>query len=158
MGGWVWARTCPAQHMVRWTSVQYPHRLCMTGLLQLACVSFTCVVHCMVVLFLFALRPEVVLCSITLWWQSCTATPLRPAHVVAQAHPTMPCIRLLVMFGTMHYWNPHSLAISVMHNPKHNTLAIVFCSCLLCSQCTAFTINHVLHWQLVHSCSSLICT
>jgi len=53
---------CPAEHMVCWTSVQYPHRLCVTGILQLAwprvpcniyvlyIVYLTCVVHVYVLL------------------------------------------------------------------------------------------------------------
>jgi len=55
--------TSAAEHMVCWTSVQYPHRLCVTALLQLAklitvpvCAihnTFSCVVHTATHVFTF---------------------------------------------------------------------------------------------------------
>ena len=52
--------------------------------------------------FLFhTLWPEVVLCSITFWWQSCRVYVHTPApcsaHALAQARPTMWCIHLVII-------------------------------------------------------------
>jgi len=93
--------THPAEHMVCWTSTQYPHRLCVTGLVQrCACVcavhvnSYLCCAYAWCTLCV-AMWPEVMLCSVTFCWWYVHATAPCPARAVAQARPTMPCICLV---------------------------------------------------------------
>ena len=103
-----------AEHMVCWTSVQYPHRLCVTGLLQLpkctvpVCVvlnTFICV-QCVVHIAMHVLS----FCCLRLCYvQSCTiddshvhATAPCCSCAVTQACPTMSCICLVKVQYTMY--------------------------------------------------------
>jgi len=96
--------------MVCWTSTQYPHRLRMTGLLQLAwptvllaicCTYLTCVFMCTCICVVDFVSLWAWGCAIlvTFCWWYVHATAPRLAHVVAQACPTMSCIRLVILYS-----------------------------------------------------------